>query len=389
MLRPAQSGPLPNLNRHTDPPPTAPPATKIEYTKSGLKQSEREWHLQEFPDDPDSSGSSMEGDCNEFAFIALLRTARFPEFKSTMDIPLKFCTKPVSPGLNTKQHCLTIPTGATVREIYDAGHRLYRAVPMRSARKLTHRSDFKLLPHTAAFICAVPRIPAPLLRSFKNLILLPSLLLPLLLLNLRRRMMIRIVLRLLNRPTRHLMSPRHLLDRNVMMKATLFLLPSPFLKLLTLINIRWIQQHVLMEAAFLMVPLMKLFFSLILFAILLMLVIASAIPILLILILKTLTRCNHFLMVASLLILLSSAVCLGLFSGLLVFTGDAVFSLRVLLILSLLLGQEHKNGALPYFPAYLIFSTPLPLALFTFAMVAALTGTGLDSELLFILFAGC
>ena len=201
--------------------------------------------------------------------------------------------------------------------------------------------------------------------------------------------MIRIVLRLLNRPTRHLMSPRHLLDRNVMMKATLFLLPSPFLKQLTLINIRWIQQHVLMEAAFLMVPLMKLFFSLILFAILLMLVIASAIPILLILILKTLTRCNHFLMVASLLILLSSAVCLGLFFGLLVFAGDAVFSLRVLLIFSLLLGQEHKNGALPYFPAYLIFSTPLPLALFTFAMVAALTGTGLDSELLFILFAGC
>ena len=168
LFRPTHSDPLPNLNRHNDPPPTAPLATKIEYTKSGLKQSEREWHLQEFPDDPDSSGSSMEEECNEFSFIALLRTARFPEFKSTMDIPLKFCAKPVSPSLNTKQHSLIIPTGATVREIYDAGYRLFRAVPMRAARKLTHRSDFKLLPTTAAFLCAVPRTSGTFATQFQE-----------------------------------------------------------------------------------------------------------------------------------------------------------------------------------------------------------------------------
>ena len=199
--------------------------------------------------------------------------------------------------------------------------------------------------------------------------------------------MILIVLRLLNRPKRHLMSQRHLLDRSVMMKATLLLLPIPFLKLLTLINIRWIQQHVLMEAVFLIPP-MKLFSYLILCVILLMLI-ASATPTFLIPILKTLTRCNFFLMVASLLMLLPSQVCLGPYIGLLVFAGDAVFSSSVLMIFSLLLLQGLENGALPHFPAFLIFSTPFSLILFTCVKVAALTGTGLNLKLLFILSAGC
>ena len=170
--------------------------------------------------------------------------------------------------------------------------------------------------------------------------------------------MILIVLRLLNRLTRHLMSPRHLLDRNMMTKATLFLLPSLFLKSLTLMKIRWIQQLVLMEAVCLIVPLMKLFFSSILSVILLKQVIAPITPILLLPILKLLTRCEHLLMVAPLLLLLSPAVCLGLFFGFVVFAVDADCCSRVLLALPLLLGQK-LIGALPYFLAILLFPAPL------------------------------
>ena len=159
LFRP--TAPIPDLNRHTNSPPP-------EYTKSGLKLSERDWHRQEFPDDPDSSGSSMEGDCNEFSFIALLRTNRFAESRSTIDIPLKFATKPVSPSPNTKQHALTIPTGATVREIYDAGYRLFRAVPMRAARKLTHDSNFQLTSRTAGYMCAVPRTSGTFATQFQE-----------------------------------------------------------------------------------------------------------------------------------------------------------------------------------------------------------------------------
>ena len=50
------------------PPPAPKEMPKPRYSKSGLKESEVQFHRENFPDDPDSSGSSMDDGYQEFTF---------------------------------------------------------------------------------------------------------------------------------------------------------------------------------------------------------------------------------------------------------------------------------------------------------------------------------
>ena len=150
------------------PPPPVKEIPKPRYSKSGLKESEVQWHRENFPDDPDSSGSSMEDDVQEFNFSPQCLTPKYLNSTSAFDIPLVFKASPTSPALNARHHTLTIPHGCSSRDLYDAGFRLFRAVPMRMPRKWSHTGDIPLTPSMAKYLCAVPRTSGVFETRFKE-----------------------------------------------------------------------------------------------------------------------------------------------------------------------------------------------------------------------------
>ena len=162
-------GQRPPALSHRSPPPPPPfnldPAASIPPPP---QESEVQFQTENFPDDPDSSGSSMDDGYQEFTFSPMFLTPKYLESTSSFDIPLLFKAKPVSPSSNTRQHALSIPTGCSSRDLYDAGFRLFRAIPMCRPRKLSHTGDFAFTPSTAKYLCAVPRTSGFFNTQFKE-----------------------------------------------------------------------------------------------------------------------------------------------------------------------------------------------------------------------------
>ena len=110
----------------------------------------------------------MEDDVQEFNFSPQYLTPKYLNSTSAFDIPLVFKASPISPALNARHHTLTIPHGCSSRDLYDAGFRLFRAVPMRMPRKWSHTGDIPLTPSMAKYLCAVPRTSGVFETRFKE-----------------------------------------------------------------------------------------------------------------------------------------------------------------------------------------------------------------------------